>query len=102
MTNCKLCNKNPQTLDDCPLCISQCPRFGPGKTPAQSSAITIADELNGTSHPLDKFIENPTLEFCTELDSIVLQCEVCGYWGDANGDVKNTNDELICNDCERL
>lgn len=66
----------------------------------REEAERIAALLMGSSGSLDDYIDNPSLAFCAELDAIVLQCETCDTWGDADSDVKFNGEELICNDCE--
>lgn len=66
------------------------------------SANDVADELRGSAQSLQTVLENQgvelddaTLDWLHELDDLVLCCEQCGWWDDAD----RFNDDQVCAEC---
>lgn len=65
-------------------------------------ATECADELNGSCKSLSDVAtpdEINNMEFCNALDALVMQCESCGWWVDAE-EINTDSGEARCNDCE--
>lgn len=58
-----------------------------------------ADELIGTcrtfSEAMGADIEDMPRVWLTEIDTLVMQCDQCGWWVDAH----EVNDDQICEEC---
>ncbi len=60
----------------------------------------VADDLRGSARNLSDFAtpeECRDTDFLLALDELVLECECCGWWVDAD----ECDDDQHCEDCQR-
>lgn len=69
---------------------------------SRAKLFEVAGDLQGTAQDLDTVLENHGLTFvgltvqeALQLDSIVLLCDGCGWWCEAD----EMNEDAFCEDC---
>lgn len=68
--------------------------------PMEARAAEVAAELLDTCNSLSEFATDDEVSdpnFCSALDDLVMCCEQCSWWVDAD----EVNDDQICEECAR-